>query len=183
MIDPLIVKTVSVALGLLLVGAAWHKLASVREFTAVVADYRLLPSALAPLVASTLPAAEILLGLSWISGFAIEIVAPATAVLFGVFTAAIAINLLRGRVHISCGCGLGGAGAENQPLSWMLVLRNLLLMAASIMPLAQVTGRSQGLLDWLIVAAALLAAGVLYLAASQLFRNQAGIRSWRSARD
>mgnify|MGYP001552602999 CR=1 FL=1 len=183
MIDPLIVQAVSLALGLLLLGAAWHKLATARQFSAVVADYRLLPPALAPSVARTVPALEILLGLGWIGGLAIPVVAPATAVMFGIYTVAIAINLLRGRVHLSCGCGLGSGATENQPLSWMLVLRNLLLLAASLLPLAPVTGRSTGLLDWLILASALLASGILYLAASQLLRNQAGIRSWRSARD
>jgi hypothetical protein len=183
MIDPLIVRAVSLALGLLLIGAAWHKLASGRQFAAVVEDYRLLPRVLAPSIARTLPALEVLLGLGWISGIVIPMVAPATAVMFGIYTLAIAINLLRGRVHISCGCGLGGATNENQPLSWVLVLRNLLLMAASLMPLAPVIGRSLGLMDWFVLSLALLAAGILYVAASQLLRNQAGIRSWRSARD
>ncbi len=182
MIDPLIIRTVSVALGLLLIGAAWHKLAAAGAFAAVVEDYRLIPRALAPSVARTLPALEILLGLGWITGFATAFVAPATAVMFAVYSLAITINLLRGRVYISCGCGLGGAG-ENQPLSWVLVLRNLLLIAASLLPLAPVSGRSQGLLDGLVLASALLAAGVLYLAASQLLRNQSAIRAWRSVRD
>ena len=183
MIDPLIVRAVSLALGLLLLGAAWHKLASARQFAAVVEDYRLLPRPLAPLVARTFPVLEILLGLGWISGFAISMVAPATAVMFGVYTAAIAINLLRGRVHISCGCGLGSAATENQPLSWALVLRNLLLIAISLLPLSPVVDRSLGLLDRMTLTSVLLAAGVIYLAASQLLQNQAGIRSWRNARD
>ena len=183
MIDPLIVRAVSLALGLLLLGAAWHKLASARQFAAVVEDYRLLPRPLAPLVARTFPALEILLGLGWISGFAISMVAPATAVMFGVYTAAIAINILRGRVHISCGCGLGSAATENQPLSWALVLRNLLLIAISLLPLSPVVDRSLGLLDRMTLTSVLLAAGVIYLAASQLLQNQAGIRSWRNARD
>ena len=103
MIDPLIVRAVSLALGLLLLGAAWHKLVSARQFAAVVEDYQLLPRVLAPSFARTLPVVEVLLGLGWISGIAIPLVAPATAVMFGIYTMATAINLLRGRVHISCG--------------------------------------------------------------------------------
>jgi hypothetical protein len=47
--------------------------------------------------------------------------------LFGVYSVAIAINLMRGRDRIDCGCG--GLGQE---LSWFLVGRNLLLIAGCI---------------------------------------------------
>jgi hypothetical protein len=40
-----------------------------------------------------------------------------------------------------------------------------------------------GLLDWLMLTAALLASGLLYLGASQLLQNQANIRSWRNPHD
>lgn len=183
MIDPLIVRVVTLALGLLLVGAAWHKLASAHQFAAVLEDYQLLPRSLAPWFARGLPWLEIMLGLGLIGGFASSIVVPATATLFGIYAIAIAINLGRGRVHISCGCGLGGHAKEDQPLSWLLVLRNMVLIAAALLPLVPVSGRPPGLSDWLMLALALLAAGVLYLAASQLLQNQASIRSWRTAGD
>ncbi|MFC1688890.1 MauE/DoxX family redox-associated membrane protein [Pseudomonadota bacterium] len=183
MIDPLIVKTISVALGVLLIGAAWHKLSAVKVFAAVLEDYRLLPAFAIPVIARLLPVLEIGLGVAWISGFALSVVAPVTAALLGVFTAAIAVNILRGRVHISCGCGLGGAATENQPLSWVLVLRNLFLIAVSLLPLVTVSDRSFGMIDWLTLSLALLVSGLLYLGASQLLQNQAGIRSWRKAHD
>ena len=181
MIDPLIIKTVAVALGCLLIGAALHKLRSRKEFAAVVEDYHLAPVFLTSLIAHILPPLEIILGLALILGLAIPLVAPATALMFGFYTLAITINLLRGRVHISCGCGLGAAG--NQPLSWALVFRNLLLIAASLLPLMSGSGRSLGLLDWLMMTAALLASGLLYLGASQLLQNEASINSWRSANE
>jgi hypothetical protein len=183
MIDPLIVKVLSIALGLLLVAAAWYKLSSLRQFTAIVTDYQLLPQFLVSPTAFLVPLAELVFGLAWLTAFAIPWVAPLTAGMFALYALAIAINLLRGRLHISCGCGLGGTSAENQPLSWMLVLRNTLLVAVALQALTPVSGRALGGLDWLTLIAALIASGFLYLGGSQLLQNGAAIRSWRNPRD
>jgi uncharacterized membrane protein YphA (DoxX/SURF4 family) len=183
MIDPLIVNVLSVALGLLLVAAAWHKLSSLPQFTAVVADYQLLPQFLVSPTALIVPLAELVFGLAWLTGFAIPWIAPLTAGMFALYAVAIAINLVRGRLHISCGCGLGAVSAENQHLSWVLVLRNTLLVAVALLAIIPVSGRSLGGLDWLTLSAALIATGFLYLGGSQLLQNGAAIRSWRNPRD
>jgi hypothetical protein len=183
MIDPLIVKFLSVALGLMLAGAAWHKLAALSRFTAVLADYRLLPASLVPPLALLIPAVEILLAAAWLTGIALAAVAPLTAAMFAVYALAIAINLLRGRVHISCGCGLGGASTENQALSWTLVFRNALLFILALLPLAPVAERAIVSLDWLTLIAALVSCGLLYFGGSQLLQNGSAIRSWRNPRD
>jgi hypothetical protein len=73
--------------------------------------------------------------------------------------------------------------AENQHLSWMLVLRNTLLVAVALQALTPVSGRALGGLDWLTLIAALIASGFLYLGGSQLLQNGAAIRSWRNPRD
>lgn len=183
MIDPLIVKALSVALGLMLAGAAWHKLSSLSEFRAVLADYQLLPSFVVAPAALLIPASEILLGLAWLAGFARGIVAPLTAAMFAVYAIAIAINLLRGRLHISCGCGLGGASSENQPLSWVLVVRNAVLVMLALLPLLTESERSFGWFDWLTFIATVLTSALLYLGASQLLQNGSAIRSWRNPHD
>ena len=54
MIDPLFTVAAQWALGLLLLGAAWHKLRGWREFPAIVSDYRLLPGFLVRPVAMLL---------------------------------------------------------------------------------------------------------------------------------
>jgi len=48
----------------------------------------------------------------------------AAAALFIVFAIAMALNLLRGRTHIDCGCF---QSALRQPLEWRLVVRNVVL--------------------------------------------------------
>ena len=56
----------------------------------------------------------------------------ASAALFAAYTGAIAINLQRGRIHIDCGCGMARLAGRDQQLSWGLVVRNTLLMAAAL---------------------------------------------------
>jgi hypothetical protein len=90
-----------------------------------------------------------------------------------VYAAALATNLLRGRRQIDCGCGLSGAAGGEQPLSWWLVARNVVL--ASLAGLASLpdSGRDLGIFDALTLAGAMLAAVLLYAGASQLIRNAA----------
>jgi hypothetical protein len=183
MIDPFIVKAVSIVLGLMLLAAAWHKLSSLPAFTTVLFDYHLLPSFLVSFMALVIPAVEILLGAGWLTGVAMNIVAPLTAGLFAIYGSAIAINLLRGRLHISCGCGLGGASSENQPLSWVLVARNTVLLLLALLPLVPIADRAMVWIDWLTLTATLVTSALLYLGASQLLQNSSAIRSWRNPRD
>lgn len=182
MIDPLFARLSSVALGALLVAAAWHKFSMGARLEAVVAGYRLLPGALVPVAGRIVPLVEMGLGLALLSGLGGSAAALAAATLFGLYGFAIAINILRGRVHIDCGCGLGAASGSGQPLSWYLVLRNALLAALALLLLAPAAPRSLGPADWAILVAAALALGLLYLSVHQLSANRAAIRVWRQPR-
>jgi hypothetical protein len=117
----------SVATGLVclvLARALLHKLTARTEFEATLAEYHILPARWSKAATRLL---EVLEGIAILA-----IIAPAyrqegailAAALFVTYSAAMAINLLRGRDRIDCGCG--GAG---QPLSWFLVGRNLALVA------------------------------------------------------
>jgi hypothetical protein len=86
--------------------------------------------------------------------------------LMAMFTAAIAVNLVRGRVSIDCGCG----GASGQQLSPGLVLRNLLVMAGLVLAMAApLQGRVGATLIGVIGASLALIA--LYFTANQLMTN------------
>jgi hypothetical protein len=183
MIDPLLSHAVAAGLALLLVFAAWHKLASRDEFTAALRAYELLPDILLRPVARLLPAAEFALALAWLTGFARGAAAVATAVLLLVYAAAVAINLRRGRVHISCGCGIGGTTDGDARLSWWLVARNVVLALAAAAAAVPATDRNLGLVDSLTLVLAILASVLLFAGASQLMRNGAAIASWRTSRD
>ena len=119
----------AVAVGLVFVQAALAKLRHRDLFPGVLANYRLLPEALIAPTAALLPVAELVIGLALLAGGQRFAVLPAAGLL-SAFAAAMAINIVRGRSQIDCGCG---RSQLRQPLSWMLVARNLVL-AAVILP-------------------------------------------------
>jgi hypothetical protein len=172
--DPAIDLTVRLALALLFVVAAVHKLRDVRAFQATFADYRLLPGAAARVV----PLVELLV--------AALLVAPSTgaagkigaAGLLLVYAAAVGANLVRGRRHIDCGCA--GPHAR-RPIGGGLVVRNALLAAAALAALAPVQPRLLVWIDALTVSGAVLALAALYLAADRLMAYAPAIARLREA--
>jgi Methylamine utilisation protein MauE len=96
---------------------------------------------------------------------------------------AVAVNLWRGRVDIDCGCGLGGAGRGDGRLTWGLVGRNALLATAAVAAALPVAQREAGRFEPVLLVLAILAAVLLYAAASQLLRNGAAMAAWRTSRD
>jgi methylamine utilization protein MauE len=146
-------RALSIAIGLVLVAAAFDKLRDWPAFRAAVANYRLLPSTLVVPFSLILPLVEAAAGI----GLLVEA------------TLGIATNVVRGRVDIDCGCG----GVEGrQRLSWALVMRNAVLVvllgvgaAVDSPPLFEAT-----LGVTLVVSA--LAFVALFAAASQLVANR-----------
>ena len=179
MLDPLVLTVVSVAFGLLFLLGAVHKLTALDEFRPILADYRLLPAGLVPLVAPGIGIVEASIGAAWLFAPARVLPAIATAALLLLYALGIAINLGRGRTHISCGCSFGRSAGGQDLLSWGLVVRNLVLVivaAAAMLPAGQ---RSFGSLDFFTLGVALLVAVLLFATSNQLIRNRAAIRAWR----
>lgn len=110
-----------VCVGLVFVLAAVQKARHWRIFSGVVANYRLLPRPLVMPAAVLLPPTEMLLGLVLLSAQIGAFGALAAIALLGLFAAAMAINLKRGRSQIDCGCG---QSFLRQDLRWVLVGRN-----------------------------------------------------------
>jgi len=182
MIDPLVSRALAAAFALLLLLAAWHKVSARAAFRAALTEYRLLPPALLPLAAVLIPVCEAMLGCVWLAGYS-SVASPLTALLLGAYAAAIAINLRRGRVHIGCGCGFGGGGGNEPPLSWWLVVRNLLLVGLAVLAARPAGDRVLGAYDWLTLIVVLVAAVTLFAGASQLLRNHSAMAVWRAPRD
>lgn len=112
----------------ILLAAGVAKLQAHREFVAVVRNYRLLPDGLVRWVAYVVPGSEVVVAAGLLTGYGLDWAAAGAVLLFVMFAAAIAVNLLRGRRQISCGCFGGGRETE---LSWALVLRNSVLAAGA----------------------------------------------------
>jgi hypothetical protein len=124
-----------VCVGLVFILAATQKAQHWRVFSAVLANYRLLPKVLVTPVAALLPPAEMLVGILLLSAQIRPVGALAAMFLLVLFAAAMAINLRRGRSEIDCGCG---RSFLKQTLSWILVARNAVL-AALLVPALFVT--------------------------------------------
>lgn len=179
MLDPLVLTVVAVAFGLLFLLGAVHKLTALEEFRPILADYRLLPAGLVPAAAIGIGVIEALIGAAWLFTPAKALPAIATAALLLLYALGIAINLGRGRTHISCGCSFGRSAGGDDLLSWGLVVRNMVLVnvaGAALLPAGQ---RSFGSLDFFTLVATLLVAILVFAASNQLIRNRAAIRAWR----
>lgn len=117
---------VSVYVGLVLLVGAVDKLRHRDLLPGVIANYRLLPEALVAPAAVFLPLVELLVAAGLLLGN--RPAAPLAAIaLLLVFAGAMAINIMRGRRHIDCGCGHAGL---RQTLGWPMVARNLAMAAA-----------------------------------------------------
>ena len=174
-LDPALAWLIAIALAMLLLASALHKLRDLPGFEAVLGNYDILPARaahLVPVVARIAVALELLLAVALLVPGAAGWAGPATALLLGLYALAIGINLMRGRRDIDCGClGPGaGAGARNGLSPW-LVARNLVLMslaAAHALPVAQ---RSLHWLDAITALGALLVLAGLWQATHLLIAH------------
>ncbi len=116
-----------IGLGALFVLTGVLKLGDPSAFAVEIHNYQLFPS-LAPVLAATLPAIELVLGAalllgprSWLRAGAL-----ATSALLVVFTVAVGSAVARG-INISCGC----FGSGSSPVTLLTVARDVVLLAAS----------------------------------------------------
>jgi len=174
--DPVIDATVRTALALLFLAAATHKVRDPARFRATVADYRLLPPALVTVGATILVLSEVAVAVAlavartW--GLA------GAAALLGLYAAAIAVNLARGRRHLDCGCT---GPALRRPISGWLVLRNLALVAIALADLAPGSMRPLLWIDHLTVVAATAAFAGCWMAIDRLLATAPGLARLREA--
>ena len=109
----------------LFLAAALHKWQDPMEFYAQVDAYRLLPTAGSWWLSKCLPWLEALLAVSLLVPMVAHVAAWVAAALLLVYAGAMAVNLVRGRKDLDCGCG--GPSAR---ISWKLVVRNALMALA-----------------------------------------------------
>jgi hypothetical protein len=158
---------------LIFLRALLHKTADLARFEGIVVGYRLAPVWAPSVLRYLVPGLELAcaLALMWTASRAVGSLF-AVGLLIG-YGAAMAINLLRGRTEIDCGCGGG-----SDRLGWALVVRNLGL-AALVVPAALGLGDgasfSEALAGWAIAFVAFCSWG----AAEQLMVNQARMATHR----
>jgi uncharacterized membrane protein YphA (DoxX/SURF4 family) len=170
-IDPAIILVARLALGALFLSSALHKVRDVFTFERTLAAYRLLPGRLVRPLARSVPAVEAVVGLGALLQYPPAYVAAMA--LLGGYAVAMAINLLRGRRSIDCGCG-----GDRQPISWALVGRNAALVAISALALQPASARPLGWIDAVTVVCGVLVCGLVYGAFNQVLAARARFEEW-----
>lgn len=175
--DPVLARACGAALAVILIVGAWQKLRDMAVFEASVELYRLLPERMVAPFARLFPVLEaasgvaLLFELSRGAGLALGLLVLGSA------TTAVAINVARGHTEIDCGCG----GAEGHTrLSWLLVVRNAVLLALLVAGAQQGSDRGLVWIDYLSVAGGTLMLLTLYAAANQLLANHPHLAQMRS---
>jgi len=164
-LDPVVLLLVRLGLALLFLAGALHKLRDLEGFTGTVRDYRILPRGLSRPAAVGLAAAETGVGLALLLPSLDPLGSLGAALLLGLYSGAIGLNLVRGRREIDCGClGL----ARGQSISGWLLVRNAGLAALGLLLLVPDVPRGLGWVDLFSVGAGLAMAVLLWLAAHSL---------------
>lgn len=173
-IHPILTLSASLIVAAILLAAASHKLRAPQRFARQLEAYELLPQAAIAAAARGVPVVEVLIAIALLVPAGRAWGAVSAAVLLALYTAAIAINLWRGRRDIDCGCS--GPGLE-RPITGALVLRNAVLIALAL--LAALPMRAAALHGFgLFLIAAVVAAGlILYTAIEGLAANQPRLKS------
>lgn len=167
-IDPALHTTLRVALALLFLAASRHKWGGLAAFRSAVARYRILPERATGPAALGLAAGELGIGLALLVPGLATIAGSAAAWLLALYSAAIAVNLARGRRQIDCGCL--GSGAR-RPLSEALLARNALLLLGAGLCALPVAERPLVWMDALTVAGGVTALALLYGASDAALVN------------
>ena len=178
MVDPVVALVCSLAGAAVFLSGAYGKWRERELFAAAMEGYDLIPTVAVPTASIALILAETAIGLALLLPFAAPVAQMGGVSLLMVVSAAVVINLARGRREISCGCG--GASGDQQ-LSWGLVARNAVLVLVLLAAALPVQDRTLVALDYAtVVLGAPMLAG-LYAAASQLLANQPRLWNLRNS--
>lgn len=111
--------------------AAVHKITDFDAFRNNLNAYRLIPEGSAQPVSYGLASAEILASVLIVAPISRTYGLALAIALLTLYSLAVAINLLRGRAEIACGCD-----DSEDTITWWLVVRNSSLAAATLWSLA-----------------------------------------------
>jgi putative oxidoreductase len=120
-------------LGWVFILASAYKIAHPGSFALDIATYDILPLPLVNPMAIVLPWVEIAVGIMLVVGFRVRGASIAVTGMMIVFIVALLLALAKG-LNMSCGCFASQGAVENDPMSYLTVLRDVawLLLAAYI---------------------------------------------------
>jgi Methylamine utilisation protein MauE len=164
MLDPAIGALIVGCCALLFASAALHKLRDLARFTEVLRAYRVLPAGAGRLAAGV-PVLELSVALGLLTAATRPAAALAGVMLLVSYAAAIAVNLVRGRRDLACGCG---GPDEARPIAPWMVLRNLALALLLAGTLAPWQARAILATDVLTIGGGVAVATLLYMSLERL---------------
>jgi hypothetical protein len=167
-------------LSVILIRAVLHKVRDHKKFQSELAAYQLLPTSLfsfsllslATWVLILIEAFTSVLLLDPTRGFA----ALVAAGLFCLYALAMAINLVRGRIYIDCGCS--GVAGVKKTISWSLVTRNLVLATLAMLSSSAFATHPMNALELFIILAGATVSLLLYETIEQAIANAQGYQRW-----
>lgn len=166
--DPIFIIASAIAIAVLLASAATHKVRAPARFRKQLGDYQLLPQGMVRPVARLIPLLELAIAFALLVPFSRHWAALSAAGLLALYASAIGINLWRGRRDIDCGC----AGPDQaQPLRPVLLLRNSVLVALSLVASLAPVARDMTAFDAFVTLASAAVALLIYAAADGLAAN------------
>jgi hypothetical protein len=169
MIDPAVGALLAGAFALLFGSAALHKLSDLARFTAAFRAYEVVPLRLSG-VSLVVPVLELAVAVALLPAGSRSGAAAVGAALLLAYAAAIAVNLIRGRRDLDCGCA--GPG-ERRPIGAWMVGRNLLLAGLLLALLLPLAPRALGVTDALTIGAGTAVAALLYMSLDVLLAHVA----------
>jgi len=173
MLTTLLATISTLLLSYLFVVGGWQKFADTGYFQTVITDYQVLPANWSAWVARGLPAVELAAGLALLFPAAqIQALAVVTVLLIG-YTAAIALNVARGRRDLDCGCA--GPGREQTISGWLLG-RNLLLITLALLSVPALQQWPLGWQGWCTALLGATVAALFYHVFNQLIANNKLLR-------
>jgi len=175
--DPVVALVLRAAGAALFLAAVLHKLRGFADFRVALADYRLVPWWASGIAAAGLVLAECTTAALLLSPLARPFGFAAAFGLLGLYGAAIAVNLLRGRRDIDCGCF---GPAHRAPLGAGLVVRNALLAALALAGLVTPAPRPLVWFDALTAGGSVLLLALLYASSNRLIANAPRLRALRA---
>jgi hypothetical protein len=177
-IDPVIAGALRVLLSLLFAAAVAHKLGDLAAFRIVLHDYHVLPRSLVTPATALVVSAEVWLTIAFLVPSWSAAAARVAIALLAIYSAGIAINLVRGRRTLECGCA---PSAYRQPLSAWLVARNVVLMSGAAAATLPPSARELAWLDAVTFVGMTAALAAAWIAAQRLLALDAANASPKAA--
>jgi len=165
MLDPAIGLLLAAAIALLFASASAHKLRDLKRFEEIFSAYGLLTGVARLRMSWSIPVLELAVAGGLLFDESRPYAAAVGIVLLLTYGAAIAVNLMRGRRDLACGCG---GPDERRPIAAWMVWRNILVASCLAATFVPSTTRPLNFTDAVTVVFGVLTVALIYLCVDQL---------------